>query len=346
MKDKTKKLIKTVFISLPIFLILFLFYQSLPTVKVVKAQSLLPLTVAPARQEITVDPGQKTGADVRFYNLGDNPISGLIKVADFIVQDKEGSPRIIENVSQASPRFSASTWIKLPYDRITIAANDKVSIPLTLTVPANARPGGRYLAVYFEPTASIPQPIGGQKEGGSAVTPRLSSLLYIRVNGPITEKALVSRLFARSFNEYGPITVETEILNRGDYHIRPKGVFTLTDMFGATVDQVTLKEQNIFPDVSRTYTNQLGEKWMFGRYKINLAASYGEQGKALEKFIYIWVFPWRVTLAVTLSVFIIAYLLYHIYKTSQLKQAALEKELKEEQKEIEKLKEQLKKRDE
>ena len=310
------------------------------------AQTTMPITVAPARQEITVDPGQQTAVNVKFYNLGDTPISGIIKVADFIVDNDQGAPRIIENITQASPRFAASHWFTLPYDRITIASEDKVSIQAKINVPSNARPGGRYVAIYFEPTSTIPRPVGAEREAGSGIAPRIASLVYIRVSGPIKEQALISRLFAPFFWEYGPVKVTAEILNRGDYHIRPKGVFTMTNMFGGVVDQVSLKEANIFPDRSRTFTAEIGKKWMFGKYKIALQASYGSQGKLMEKAIEVWVFPWRVTLVTALSIIIVSYLIYHLYKTTRLRQELLEKELEREKEELEKLKERLKKREE
>jgi len=306
----------------------------------------LPLQVAPARQQITLNPGEKSAVNIKFYNLGKTPISGFVQVADFIVDNNQGTPRIIDQSAQILPRFSAASWITIPYKQITIAPNDLVVFQAKIEVPTNARPGGRYAAVYLETTGTLPQSANTTQQAGSAITHRLASLIYIRVAGPIAEKALISQLFSPSFYEYGPINVKSEILNRGDYHIRPKGVMSLTNMFNGIVDQSSIKGVNIFPDVSRTYKNSLGQKWMMGRYKINLAVSYGSQGKALERFIYVWVFPWRVATAVILAIIIISYLLYHFYKVTRSRQTELEKEMGKEQEEIEKLKTELKKRHE
>lgn len=310
------------------------------------AQAILPLTVAPARQEITVDPGEQTAINVRFYNTSDSPISGIVKVADFIVDDNQGSPRIIENVSQAPPRFAASNWLTLPYDKITIAGNDKVSLQAKIKVPDNATAGGRYIAVYFEPSGTIPQAVGAQKEAGTGIISRIASLVYLTVNGPVTENAIVSRFFTKSFWEYGPIEVQTEILNRSDLHIRPKGVISLTNAFGGLVDQQKLKEQNIFPDISRSYKNNLGKKWLIGRYRIDLSASYGKQGKALTSAIYVWVFPWKIALIIVLTLIIFILLGKNFYQKMVLKEAKLEKQVEKEKEEIEKLKEELRKRQE
>jgi hypothetical protein len=307
-----------------------------------QAQSVLPFTISPARQQITINPGEEAQLSVKFYNQSDVPVSGLVKVADFIVDDDKGTPRIVEDVSQASPKYSASEWITLPFDRMNIAANDKTIVQATLKVPQDARPGGRYAAIYFEPTTAIAQPVG---EAGASITPRIASLLYIRVQGPMTEYAFISNMFSRSFYEYGPIEVTAQITNKGDYHVRPRGTFTLSNAFGGMIEQTSVKEANIFPDALRSFTATVGTKWMAGRYKISLNTLYGEQMKAADRSIYVWVFPWRAAIVVVLGLLILWIIGRSIYKNIVMKEMTLEEELSHDRAEIEKLKKQLNKRE-
>ena len=328
-----------------ITIIIFITVITIISTKSIYAQSVLPLTVGPARQQITVNPGELAAFSVKFYNDSPTPIFGIVKVADFVVQDKEGSPRIIEDATQASPRFSASAWVTLPYDRMSIPANDKTLVQASLTVPKDARPGGRYIAVYFEPSTAVPQAVNDEA-AGQGVSPRIASLLYIRVAGAITESALVNNLFTKSFYEYGPIKVDSEILNRGDYHIRPRGVLSLTDPWGGLVEQAPLKEENIFPDAVRSYENMLGSKWMIGQYKVTLVASYGEKGQVLTRSIYFWAFPWKIASVIALSLIIALLFGRSLYMRLAVKEASLEHMIETEKEEIEKLKDELKKRKE
>jgi len=307
----------------------------------VSAQSVIPLIVAPARQQITINPGEEAQVSIKFYNQGNSPVSGLVKVADFIVEDDKGTPRLIDTAGQASPRYSASQWVALPFDRMTIAANDKAVVQFSLKVPTSAHAGGRYAAVYFEPVAPFTEP----GASGASITPRIVSLLYIRVSGQITENAFISGMFAKSFQEFGPIGVSGQIMNNGDYHIRPRGMFTLTDGFGGLVEQSNLKESNIFPDMATSFLTTLGQKWMVGKYKINLNATYGEKGLAMSKSIDVLVFPWRATIIVLLALFILYIFGKGIYGTFVKRESNLEAELAKERNEIEKLKGQLKDKD-
>jgi len=306
----------------------------------IQAQTTLPLTVAPSRQEVAIDPGGTTAVNVKFYNRGDTPVAGLLKVADFIVQDNEGTPEFLEGPTQLSPRFAAASWVQLPYDRIAIAPKDKVSIQAKITAPLDARPGGRYIAIYFEPSGK-PTKIGYSKEGITPIAARIASLVYLRVSGPITEDAYVVQFSAPRFSEYGPILITTEILNRSSYHIRPKGTITLTDMFGRQIAQEKLKEVNIFPDVTRLLETKIGSKWMFGKYRAELAAAYGETGKALTAVTYFWVFPWKIASAGLLAVIIIILLISFSYRRFKRRQEKLEARLAAEEKKLEELKRKL-----
>jgi ABC-type multidrug transport system fused ATPase/permease subunit len=145
----------------------------------------------------------------------------------------------------------------------------------------------------------------------------------------VEESAYVVQMKTPRFLEYGPIPVKTQILNRGNYHIKPKGALSLLSLFGKKVDQQLLKEQNIFPDVTRTFENNLGQKWMFGKYKIELNASYGETGKVLTATVFTWVFPWKIALVIILTIVIVILLISLLYHRLKRKEIELEEKLEE-----------------
>ena len=314
----------------------FLLSLALP----VSAQEKIELTVGPVRQEVILNPGENDQVEMRFYNQTEQPISGQLNVVDFIVTSSDGAPALLDDPSQASPKFSGASWVSIPYDQITIAATNRVSVPVSINVPSDAKPGGRYVAIYFQPGQ------GNVQGTGTGVTSRIAGLLYIKVNGDITENALVTRFYTPGLFEYGPVTVNTEILNRGDYHIRPKAVIAMTNVFGSLTDQVMLKEENIFPDASRTFATEVGPKWLFGRYKLSLKGSYGTTGKALEGIAYVWVIPWRIIAIIILAIILIFILVKKVLLASHERVEELEGRLTAEEKELEELKKQLRKRNE
>jgi len=305
------------------------------------AQVNVPLTVAPARQELSIKPGEKSAVIIKFFNQGVEPVSGLLKVADFIVEDNEGSPTFIEGPIQISPRFAAASWVELPYDRITIAPKDKVLIQAKITAPPDVQAGGRYIAIYFEPggTLSEEATTSAAQEAITPIAIRIAGLISIRVAGPVEENAYVKQLKAPRFLEYGPIPITTEILNKGNYHIKPKGTITIYSLFGKKIDQQLLKEQNIFPDVSRLYENKLGQKWLLGKYRIELNASYGESGKILTASVFTWIFPWKIVSIIVLTIIIIILLISLFYRRLRKRAEVLEEKVEELEEKLEEVEE-------
>lgn len=304
------------------------------------AQNTLSITLANTHNEIKLDPGESHRFTMRLYNRSDSPVTGILKIVDFVVKDNDGKPIFLEDLKeQVTNSFSAASWMSLPYDRLAIAAEDKVTFDVTVNVPPDAKPGGHYAAVIFEAL----QDATPKGQSASSVSHRVAGLFYITVSGPVTEKALLSKLSVPSFSEYGPIKVKSMITNKGDTHITPRGFLTVTDWFGKILSQSPLEEVNIFPDVAREYENLVGEHLMVGRYKLTLTASYGEHGQVLEGYDYFWVIPWRIILSLALTLAIIILLIANWRRKVALEEKELKKKLVEEEKEIEELKEKLRK---
>ena len=77
------------------------------------------------------------------------------------------------------------------------------------------------------------------------------------------------------------------------------------------------------------YEGEIGKKWMMGRYKIELSASYGETGQIIEALTYVWVFPWKLATAIVLGVVIIILLAAFLHKKFKKEKEELEEKVEE-----------------
>jgi len=306
------------------------------------AQDRLPLVVAPARQQMAIDPGESQSSIIKCFNESIIPVSGTLKAVDFIVSGVEGKPILLEGQTGGG-KYSASTWISLPYEKAAIPSGAVLTVQFKVNVPKNALPGGRYVAIYFEQAgANIRATTTPVQSGEMTITPRIVGLVNIKVSGPVTESASVREFSAPGFAEFGPIPVTLEIANAGNYHITPQGQVTLSDFTGRQIKQVALEEKNIFPESSRIYDIKVGSRLMIGKFKLTLNAAYGETGQVLTRTLSLWVFPWKLALAIILGITIIILSGIRIWKGLKGKQEKLEAELKEEISEVEELKEKFK----
>ena len=148
---------------------------------------------------------------------------------------------------------------------------------------------------------------------------------------------------APRFLEYGPIPVITEINNRGNYHIQPKGSIALISLFGKKVDEELLKERNIFPETSRNFENKLGHKWLFGKYKIELNAVYGETGQILTASVFTWIIPWKLITIIIVTIILIILLISFLHRRLRKHEKELEEKIEELEEKLEEDKEENKK---
>jgi len=292
-------------------------------------QDAVQINIAPARQELVADPGETTAVNVRLYNPTSNPITGNLGVVDFIVERDDGVPTFLEQ-NEVSPRFAAAAWVNLPYDKVIIPSKESVTIQAKINIPQAANAGGRYFAIYFEHGRTSPD-LSDQEDKDVAVTHRIVSLTYLTITGPVDESALLKELKAPAFLEYGPITATSEITNQGDLHIRPQGTITLTNMFGKIVDQQSLEGKNVFPDASRIYENILAQnqRWLIGKYRIDLSATYGDGGQVIKGTVFTWVFPWKLVTMIILAIVIISLLIVITIRSFRKKEEQLEEKIEQ-----------------
>lgn len=317
--------------SLPVFLFLIIFTLLLTAVRAQAPVNKRAFVVIPPKLELTAEPGEVIQSAIRLQNQTENEVTVYVGMSDFIVRDMSGTVELVD--PEAAGEWALSQWLSFAPKTLTIPTGEQGSVSVTISVPEDALPGGRYATVYFSESGLIEE---GQTITGVAM--EIRSLVLLRIAGPITEEAIVRRFHAPRFSEYGPIEFTTELANLGDYHIRPIGAIEVKNILGKTVATMNLEERNIFPGVSQEYKNVWDKKWLFGRFKATLTATYGEQSLPLTATIFFWVWPWKITLAVIgviILIILLIFLIKYIKKRKELKPEEIEEEETEEETEEE-----------
>lgn len=242
--------------------------------------------------EKKLDPGSYTEGTTKVINETNVPLTFSVGIQDYTVSDNNGTPQILApNI--LNPKYSGAAWIGITPNSFTVQPAHSQTLNYFIQVPKNARPGGHYAAIVYQPLVKETK-----NETGGAVNAQIGSLFYVTIKGPITEKAN-AKLFANNFNEYGPVKITTEINNMGDLHIAPKATVTVSGLFFKETQ--SLDKHNIFPETARDFENSFGKMLMIGRYKAELIGSYGQANNLpLVATAYFWVFPWRVAVVVIL----------------------------------------------
>lgn len=240
-----------------------------------------------------LNPGESAEGTTKIVNESSVTLTFKVGVQDYIVNDAKGTPQLLPP-NTLNNKYSGASWIVASPNVFTLEPGATQVISYYLRVPPDAKPGGHYAALVYEPVNE------DQSEAtGGTINTQLGSLFYITVNGDVNINAQVSKFITNVLHEFGPVKVFTEIKNMSDLHIMPKGSITVTGLFFN--ESQNLEERNIFPETVRAYENTFGSMFMIGPYNAKLTASYGpENNLPLVANFTFWVFPWKLTLIIVL----------------------------------------------
>ena len=313
-----------------IFYVLFLGICFLKFAKGTLAQNALGLSAVPPRLEITVEPGQHVTKEIKVTNNSDTERVISTKIVDFIVVDQKGTP--IEIKDEMDNKWSASQWIQTSESSFKLKPQETKAFVLTVIVPENATPGGHYAMVLHNPSNEVVL-----SETGSAIEANVGTLVYITIPGEIKQQASVDYMTTPPFSEYGPIDFETSISNLSDIHIKPQGSIEIKNWLGGKTATLIYNENNhnIFPSASHIFKNTLDKKWLFGRYKASLNATYGTTGAPLVAYVHFWVIPYKLLLLIASAIILIMIIIKLSRKKDNTKNKKIIDELEAE---LEKLK--------
>ncbi len=281
------------------------------------------ITIVPPSLEFTAQKGETVRTEIKLYNESNEAITLFPSTANFTSKDQNGTP----DFDPAGKQVDLAGWIKVTQGSYHLEPNEKIVVPITISVPTEADAGGHYAAVFF---GNAPGASGGS---GVAIQSKIGTLVIMRVEGQINESASVT-----SWNVQGgkhsltrpPVAFEAVIANGGNVHLRPEGTVTIRNMFGGQTAALVFNGSRgaILPSSSRrfdvtwkkgsaddqhgSFFHEVGAEWhnfSLGTYTASLAVSYGSNQQALAGDIRFTIFPWQLLLVMVILLVVVSMLL-------------------------------------
>jgi len=133
------------------------------------------LEIAPPVIYLNADPGQtiKTSILIRDISGGNLLVTG--QVNNFIASGQDGTPKVLLDGEDDNNPYGLKTWVT-PLPKLLLVPREIKSLPVTITVPKDASPGGHYGVVRF--TATAPSLEGS----GVSLSASLGSLILLTVS--------------------------------------------------------------------------------------------------------------------------------------------------------------------
>lgn len=274
--------------------------------------------VGPGRLEVTVKPGESVTKMMTVTNRISDKRAFSLTVED-MSGSADGSGAVVLLGDQAGP-YTLRDYITFPGKTLELDLGERAQIPVTITMPANAEPGGYYGAVLV---STIQDP--GSIEVATARSPivaRIGTLFFITVPGKAeTGGSLVSLTTKNNqwWWQKGPIDLGLLFENTGSVHLNPYGEIQVTNMFGEEVGFIELEPWFVLPKSLRLREIAWDRELLIGRYTITAKVNRGYDNVIDETSVSIWVMPWKVLAGVFGTLFLIFFLIRLFMRTFEFK---------------------------
>lgn len=272
--------------------------------------------VGPGKYQVELKPGES-----KTVNLVVSNRLGKLKTFQIQIEDFTGSRDLQKAVvlldGEKGP-YSLKDYLKIDSKTFSINNAERVTIPVTISLPTDAQPGGLYGSVVISTvTTGEEQVLQGENSAGvSPVITRIGSLMFIRVAGDVKED-LIQKDFSLKDHAWllgaPPINFQLLYENNGTVHENPKGRIHVKNIFGAEVADLEVEPWFILPDSLRIRELTWNPAFLMGRYTATAEIQKGYKDLVDTKTIVFWVVPWKIILlafiVIVLIVIVIRWLL-------------------------------------
>ena len=258
----------------------------------------------PAKIELTMAPGSSQVVTLHITNRDRAPRTFTVSTEDTSGSDDPSTPIILLGSKQGPYTLRDNL---LPETRtFTLPSRAQILLPVTVTIPAQAEPGGKYATVIISSSS------GQSNAAGSQTVARLAALFFVRIPGTVDEGGSLQDFSSPAphgilFNE-APIAFELLYRNTGSVHLDPTGHISITNIYGMNVGDVIVDPFYAMPKSLRFREVTWSHSPLIGRYTATLSLTRGYASTTDERTIAFWVLPWKAIAGLFLVFVIVVFL--------------------------------------
>ncbi len=263
--------------------------------------------VSPKKIEISGDPGEVILGGVSLFSENNSSNDEyFVSFENFRPQGNSGIPEFTGDISGLATWFSSES-------QVSFNSSGEVFFPFSISIPQDARPGGYFSAIFFEPVT----------ESESLVNEKIGVLVFLRVNGEILEEGSILSFSLKNNKKIAtqePLFFEYRFKNDGQDRIVPKGTIQVFNMFNSQIAEFSIDDSssNILPGSFRKFETVFADgrqsfvenetffnivknqykNFKFGIYKADLMIEWGEDGAVENKQFNFFFLPWHLLVVV------------------------------------------------
>lgn len=274
--------------------------------------------VGPGRLEVTVKPGESVTKLITVTNRISSD-----RLFELSVEDMSGSADPSNSVvllGDVNGPYTLKNYLSFPGNTLELDLGERAQVPVTITMPPNAEPGGYYGAVLVSTIQA-----GGQVNENTARSPiiaRIGTLFFITVPGDANVVGEFKDLSTKNdqwWFQRGPVNFGVLFENTGSVHLNPYGEIKITNMFGEEVGFVELEPWFILPKALRLREVVWDRELLAGRYTATAKVNRGYDDLVDVQVVHFWVVPWKLIAGVFGVLFLVFFIVRLFLRTFEFK---------------------------
>jgi len=216
------------------------------------------ITASPTQITPEISPGASTSGIATIMNDGDQAYDFKAYVTPYHVSGESYD----QSFGPGTGTLDASRWVTLPARTFHIEPSATLTVPYSITVPAGIGGGGYYAVMFFE---SLPKAV---VSSGVASRQRVGIVVYLRVNGAITERGRIESFTVPFIQPGPPLTATLRLGNQGNIHYAADITAHVTDLFGRPKADIHLVRE-VLPGTTRRIVLSWDKAPSFGLFRVD-----------------------------------------------------------------------------
>ncbi len=277
--------------------------------------------VGPGKTEMSLAPGESGQVELIITNR-----TGELKQFNFEIEDVTGSQNpdsaVILLGDKRGP-YTLKDYIELPQTSIELENNERARVPVTVKIPLDAEPGGRYGSVLVTTvTRDAETGDGGGATPQSAIISRISTLFFVIVEGDVEISGSLkdfTTLPQKKWFNNGPIRFGIYFENTGLVHLNPYGILRVSNIFGEEVGYVEIEPWFALPKSLRFREVEWNRGLLFGKYTATIEINRGYDDVIDTLDYSFWVLPWKIITAGLIVLFLVLFIIRAFFRKFEFK---------------------------
>lgn len=275
--------------------------------------------VGPGKIEVEGKPGETIVKEISITNRISDDRTFELTVED-ISGSQDPDTSIVLLGEEVGP-YTIKDYISFPKKTFKLNLGERAWIPVSITIPQDAEPGGFYGSVLIS-TLSSSRENDGAGETKSPVIARVGTLFFVTVPGDIKREGYTKEISLSDdkwWYEKGPIKFHILYENKGSVHLNPYGELRIKNILGEEVGFVEMEPWFALPNALRSRDIIWDRELLFGRYTVTAYVNRGYDDIVDEVTTSFWVLPWKIVLPIFVALFVLIFITRFFFRNFEFK---------------------------